>query len=53
LPKAFAGAEHSEIATTFREGPFRYRIPLTDDAHTVTLTFMEPKAKLGEHRCQI
>jgi beta-galactosidase len=48
-----AGAEHSEVATTFREGAFRYRIPLADGVYTVTLTFMEPKARPGERKFDV
>lgn len=53
VAKAIAGAEHSEVATTFREGAFRYRIPLADGAYAVTLTFMEPTAKPGERKFDV
>ncbi|MGN6357027.1 MAG: glycoside hydrolase family 2 TIM barrel-domain containing protein [Novosphingobium sp.] len=53
VAKAIAGTEHSEVASTFREGAFRYRIPLADGAYTVTLTFIEPKAKPGERRFDV
>jgi beta-galactosidase len=53
VARAIAGAEHSEVASTFREGAFRYRIPLADGAYTVTLTFIEPKAKPGERRFDV
>lgn len=53
VAQAIAGALHSDVATTFREGAFRYRIPLADGAYTVTLTFMEPKAKPGERRFDV
>jgi beta-galactosidase len=53
VARAIASAAHSEVATTFREGAFRYRIPLADGAYAVTLTFMEPKAKPGERRFDV
>jgi beta-galactosidase len=53
VARTIAGAAHSEVATTFREGAFRYRIPLADGAYTVTLTFMEPKAKPGERKFDV
>lgn len=53
VAKAIAGAQHTEVASTFREGDFSYRIPLDDGAYTVTLTFMEPTAKPGERRFDV
>lgn len=53
VARTIAGAAHSEVATTFREGAFRYRIPLADGRYTVTLTFMEPKAKPGERKFDV
>lgn len=47
------GAPHPEIASTFREGAFHYRIPLSDGRHMVTLTFIEPAAKPGERRFDV
>jgi beta-galactosidase len=32
-----------DIAATFREGDFHYRLPLEQGGYTVTLTFVEPK----------
>lgn len=37
-----------EVLATFREGDFRYRVPLSDGPYTVTLSFVEPKAAKGE-----
>jgi beta-galactosidase len=53
VAQAIAGAQHSEVASTFREGAFRYRIPLADGGYTVTLTFMEPTAKPGERKFDV
>lgn len=53
VAKTIAGAAHSEVASTFREGAFRYRIPLSDGAYTVALTFIEPQAKPGERKFDV
>ena len=43
-----AGASDAAVEATYREGDFRYDIPLPDGAYTVTLDFIEPSAKPGE-----
>ena len=53
VAKAIAGARHSDVAATYREGTFRYRISLGDGAYTVTLTFIEPAAAPGERRFDV
>lgn len=53
VAKPIVGAQHTEVASTFREGEFRYRIPLSDGTYTVTLTFMEPTAKAGERKFDV
>lgn len=53
VAKTIAGTRDPEVASTFREGAFRYRIPLADGRHTVTLTFIEPAAKPGERRFDV
>lgn len=47
-PISIAGAESSEVAATFRQGTFRYRIPTPNGLHSVVLTFVEPRLKPGE-----
>lgn len=53
VTRPIAGALQPEVASTFREGAFRYRIPLSDGRHTVTLTFIEPAGKPGERRFDV
>lgn len=53
VAKAIAGAANPEVASTFREGAFRYRIPLDNGRHIVTLTFIELAAKPGERRFDV
>ena len=43
-----AGTTDSAVAATYRQGRFRYRIPLADGRYRVTLTFVEPVAGAGE-----
>lgn len=45
---AIAGASDQAIEATYREGAFRYDIPLPDGRYQVTLDFIEPSAKPGE-----
>ena len=53
VAKTISGTPHVEIASTFREGTFGYRIPVPNGRHLVTLTFMEPDAKPGERRFDV
>ncbi len=46
--KAIDGAANSRIAATYREGEFRYRVPVAPGRYLVTLTFVEPKVGIGE-----
>ena len=48
-----SGTQNPEIAATFREGTFGYRIPLRNGVYAVTLTFIEPTAKPGERRFNV
>jgi len=43
-----AGSPDRDLLATFREGEFRYRVPLANGAYRVTLTFVEPAAKVGQ-----
>lgn len=52
-PAAIRGTADSAIVTTYREGDFRYRLPVSPGRYKVTLTFMEPKAKSGERRFDV
>jgi beta-galactosidase len=40
---AIVGSSNRDIAATFREGDFHYRLPLEQGGYRVTLTFVEPK----------
>ncbi|WP_240502034.1 glycoside hydrolase family 2 TIM barrel-domain containing protein [Sphingomonas panacis] len=42
------GAAEVAVAATYREGRFRYAIPLADGRYRVTLTFVEPSLAAGE-----
>lgn len=51
--RTVAGTADREIAATFREGTFGYRVPLTDGRYVVTLTFVEPSAPPGARRFDV
>jgi beta-galactosidase len=51
--KAIAGTADSDILATFREGDFRYRLPLEDGRYTVTLSFVEPTKAAGERQFDV
>ena len=38
----------TDVARTFRSGAFTYAVPLADGDYSVTLTFVEPQAEVGE-----
>lgn len=42
------GAADRDLTATYREGAFRYLVPVADGRHRVTLTFVEPSAAVGE-----
>ena len=42
-----------DLAASFREGNFHYRLPLTPGRYTVELTFVEPKAAAGTRRFSV
>jgi len=46
--RTITGTKDSDLAATFREGDFRYRIPVDNGRYTVSLTFVEPSARAGE-----
>jgi beta-galactosidase len=48
-PAPIAGTEDRDLVATFRQGAFRYRVPLDDGTYRVTLTFVEPSSKAGEN----
>ncbi|MET0363314.1 MAG: glycoside hydrolase family 2 TIM barrel-domain containing protein [Sphingobium sp.] len=41
-PVSIAGTSESAVVATYREGDFRYRIPLENGRYRVKLTFVEP-----------
>jgi beta-galactosidase len=47
------GAENPDIAATYRQGAFRYRIPLQNGRYEVRLTFVEPSLGPGERRLDV
>ncbi|GLQ12134.1 beta-galactosidase [Devosia yakushimensis] len=48
-----ANTADPEVAATFREGHFRYSIPVSEGRHEITLTFLEPLAGRGERRFDV
>jgi beta-galactosidase len=46
--RTIVGTADSDLVATFREGDFRYRIPVGNGRYTVSLTFVEPAARAGE-----
>ncbi|MEO8313569.1 MAG: glycoside hydrolase family 2 TIM barrel-domain containing protein [Pseudomonadota bacterium] len=42
-----AGTQDRDLVATFREGDFRYRVPLANGTYRVALTFVEPSEKAG------
>ena len=47
VPAAITGTADVAVAATYREGRFRYAIPLADGRYRVTLTFVEPALAAG------
>jgi beta-galactosidase len=43
----------SDLVATFREGDFRYRIPVENGRYAVSLTFVEPSAAAGERQFDV
>lgn len=43
-----SGTPDRDLLATFREGEFRYRVPLANGTYRVTLTFVEPAASPGQ-----
>jgi beta-galactosidase len=50
---AIAGAEEVGVAATFRQGRFRYDVPLDPGAYRVRLTFVEPELSAGQRRFDV
>lgn len=48
-----AGAQAQPLVASFREGAFKYRVPVNNGQYTVTLTFVEPSAAAGERRFDV
>ena len=48
VPAAIAGTTDRDLVATYREGAFRYRLPVGNGRYRVTLTFVEPRAAPGE-----
>ncbi|MEV5034162.1 DUF4982 domain-containing protein [Sphingobium sp. LMC3-1-1.1] len=44
---AIAGTEEDALVATFRQGRFRYRVPLADGRYRIVLTFVEPSLAAG------
>ena len=42
-----------DLAASFREGDFHYRLPVSPGRYAVVLTFVEPKAAPGERRFSV
>jgi beta-galactosidase len=51
--KQIAGTKDSDLIATYREGAFHYRIPVENGGYKVTLTFVEPMAKVGERQFDV
>jgi beta-galactosidase len=51
--KVIAGTEIPRVAANYREGDFRYLIPVGNGRCRVKLTFMEPTAAAGERRFDV
>ena len=50
---AIAGAAEIDVAATFRQGRFRYEVPVAPGAYRVRLTFVEPVLAAGERRFDV
>jgi beta-galactosidase len=48
-----AGADEIDVATTFRQGRFRYEIPVEPGAYRVRLTFVEPDLATRQRRFDV
>ena len=48
-----AGTPAQPLVASFREGAFKYRVPMNNGAYTVALTFVEPFAAAGERRFDV
>jgi beta-galactosidase len=51
--KKIVGTEIPQVAASYREGDFRYRIPVRTGPCWVKLTFVEPDAAAGERRFDV
>jgi beta-galactosidase len=45
---SIAGTSNQQVASTYRTGSFKYRVPVADGPHSVVLTFVEPSLQSGE-----
>ncbi|MCE7796561.1 DUF4982 domain-containing protein [Sphingobium sufflavum] len=52
-PVSIAGTSESAVMATYREGDFRYRIPLEKGLYRVKLTFVEPSVAAGPRRFSV
>jgi len=50
---AITGADEIDVAATFRQGRFRYEVPVDPGAYRVRLTFVEPGLAAGERRFDV
>jgi beta-galactosidase len=48
-----AGTQAQPLVASYREGAFKYRVPMNNGQYTVALTFVEPSAAAGERRFDV
>jgi beta-galactosidase len=46
--KTLSGTDESDVMATYREGTFRYRVPVMPGTYRVRLAFVEPVAGVGQ-----
>ncbi len=52
-PKVVTGTTEGPVVETYRTGRFSYRVPLTDGAYKVALTFVEPSLSAGARQFDV
>ena len=52
-PAEITGTENGAVAATYREGAFRYSLPVATGRYRVTLTFVEPSSAPGARRFDV
>lgn len=48
-----SGTQAQPLVASYREGAFKYRVPVNNGQYTVALTFVEPSAAAGERRFDV